>query len=58
MLTLPLLITEIVLAVLLSAFEFELTNKPVFWNQAPVIYPSMSEKGQPELQLKVKVLKA
>ena len=54
----PLLVIEIVLAVLLSTFEFELTDKPVFWNQAPVIYPSMSEKGQPELQLKVKVLKA
>ena len=51
-------IVEIVLAVLLSSFEFELTDKPVFWNQAPVMYPSMSWDGKPELQLNVKALKS
>ena len=43
---------------LLSSFEFELTDKPVFWNQAPVMYPSMSWDGKPELQLKVRALRA
>ncbi|KAH9941830.1 cytochrome P450 [Epithele typhae] len=50
---------KIVLSVLLPAFSFELTDKPVAWNSSAVIYPTMGEESsKPELLLMVKALKA
>ena len=44
---------EIVLSVLLTAFRFELTDKPVVWNFSIVEYPTMGERStKPELLLK------
>ena len=49
---------EILIAELLSSFKFELSDTPVFWNQAPVMYPSMGDPmSKPELRLKLKALK-
>ena len=45
------------LAVLLSKFKFELTEKPIYWNLAPVTYPTVVADGsKPELPLKVTML--
>ncbi len=42
------------LSVLLMAFKFELTDKPVVWNFSVVEYPTMGESStEPELLLKV-----
>ena len=49
--------TEIVLAVLLSTYSFSMTDRPIAWNQAAVLYPSMGEESaKPELCLMVKSL--
>ena len=46
------------LAILLSTYSFELSDKPVAWNLSPVVYPTMGEDSpKPELRLKVKLLK-
>ncbi len=51
---LTILAAEIVLSVLLMAFKFELTDKPVIWNFSVVEYPTMGESStKPELLLKV-----
>lgn len=51
-------IAEVVLAVLLSTFTFELTEKPIYWNMATVQYPSTDPHGaHPELPMKVGLLK-
>ncbi|EIW54967.1 cytochrome P450 [Trametes versicolor FP-101664 SS1] len=45
---------KVVLAVLLSHFTFELTEKRIWWNMATVQYPSADPRGEhPELPLKV-----
>ncbi|KAI0690556.1 cytochrome P450 [Cerioporus squamosus] len=45
---------KIVLSVMLTAFKFELTDKPVVWNFSVVEYPTMGESStKPELLLKV-----
>ena len=45
--------------VLLSNYSFERTDKPVAWNQSPVMYPTMGEEStKPELRLKLKLLRA
>ncbi len=47
-------IAEVILAVLISTFTFELTEKHVYWNMATVQYPSTDPRGAlPELPLKV-----
>ncbi|PIL26726.1 cytochrome P450 [Ganoderma sinense ZZ0214-1] len=48
---------KVVLAVLLTKFKFELTEKPIYWNLAPVTYPTVVADGShPELPLKVTML--
>ncbi|KAI0806688.1 cytochrome P450 [Fomes fomentarius] len=48
---------KVVLAVLLTAFKFELTDKPVAWNNSAVSYPTMGEEStKPELVLRVQAL--
>ena len=50
---------EVILSVLLPAFSFEVTDKPVACNASAVQYPTMGEESEkPELLLKVKALKA
>ncbi|KAI0823809.1 cytochrome P450 [Trametes gibbosa] len=45
---------KVVLVVLLSAFKFELTNKPITWNSSAVMYPSTGEESsKPEMFLKL-----
>ncbi len=53
------IMAEIVLSILLTAFKFELTDKPVVWNFSVVDYPTMGESStKPELLLKVSPLLA
>ncbi|TBU26014.1 cytochrome P450 [Dichomitus squalens] len=48
---------KVVLAVLLSTFKFELTEKAIYWNIAPIVYPSVVPDGsKPELPIKVTLL--
>lgn len=44
---------EVVLATLMPAFTFELTDKPIEWNCAGVAYPSVGESFKPEMPLRV-----
>ncbi|KAI0333106.1 cytochrome P450 [Cubamyces sp. BRFM 1775] len=45
---------KIVLAMLLPAFRFELSERPVFWNAAGVAYPSAGDYStKPEMPLRV-----
>ncbi|RPD65435.1 cytochrome P450 [Lentinus tigrinus ALCF2SS1-7] len=46
-----------VLFVLLQQFRFETTGKPISWNFAAVQYPSVGPEGEPEMPLKVVVLR-
>ncbi|EIW62374.1 cytochrome P450 [Trametes versicolor FP-101664 SS1] len=49
---------KVVLAVLISTFTFELTDKPVWWNMAGVQYPSADADGEhPGLPMKVRLVK-
>ncbi|KAH9941100.1 cytochrome P450 [Epithele typhae] len=48
---------KVVLAVLLTSFSFELTDKEVRWNMSAVMYPSMEDSCKPGLLLRVKPLK-
>lgn len=49
---------EVVLAVLISTFTFELTDKPIWWNMAGVQYPSVDADGDhPGLPMKVGLVK-
>ena len=42
------------MVVLLSAFKFELTEKPIAWNSSAVTYPTTGEENtRPEMFLKV-----
>lgn len=46
--------TEVVLTVLLSKLKFEMTDRPIAWNSAAVIYPTTGEgSDRPEMFLKV-----
>ncbi|KAI8974184.1 cytochrome P450 [Trametes punicea] len=46
---------KVVLAVLLSAFKFELTEKPITWNSSGVMYPTTGEESDaPEMLLRVR----
>ena len=48
---------EVVLAVLLTSFSFELTDEPIVWNSSAVLYPTMGEEStKPEMLLKVNAL--
>ncbi len=48
---------EVVLAVLLTAFRFELTDRPIAWNSSAVSYPTMGEEStKVEMLLKVQAL--
>ncbi|KAI0917649.1 hypothetical protein AcW1_010348 [Taiwanofungus camphoratus] len=50
---------KVVLAVLLSTFTFELTDKPIVWNVAGVWYPTVGkESNEPSMPLKVRLCKA
>ena len=50
-------IAEVVLSVLLPAFKFELTEKPVSWFSSAVSYQTMGEEStKPEMLLKVQAL--
>ncbi|OJT02010.1 Cytochrome P450 3A24 [Trametes pubescens] len=44
---------KVVLATLIPAFSFELTDKPIEWNDAGVAYPSVGESFIPEMPLRV-----
>ena len=49
--------SEVVLSVLLSSFEFELTEKEITWNFGAVTFPTMGlDSEKPEMQLKVRAL--
>ncbi|KAH9941835.1 cytochrome P450 [Epithele typhae] len=49
---------KVVLAVLLSTFEFDLSDKQVYWNVAPVVYPSVMPSGRDAaMPMKVTLLK-
>ncbi|KAI0648490.1 cytochrome P450 [Trametes meyenii] len=49
---------KVVLATLIPAFKFELSDKPIYWNPAGVVYPSVSEgSSKPEMPLKVTSIK-
>ena len=51
-------LAEVVLAVLISNFTFELSDKEIVWNNAGVAYPSVGrESKKPELPLKVSPLR-
>ena len=50
-------ILEAVLAVLLSTFTFEHTNKEIKWNLAGIIYPTVGDEKSPSLPLKVGMVK-
>ena len=48
---------EVVLATLVSNFEFGLSNKPIVWNFAGVAYPTTNhESSKPEMTLKVSLV--
>lgn len=44
---------EVVLAVMLSTFTFERTEKVIQWNIAGVSYPTVEGNSQPQLPLKM-----
>ncbi|KAM5545439.1 hypothetical protein V8D89_000477 [Ganoderma adspersum] len=49
--------TKVVLATLLPAFAFELTDQEITWNFSSINYPTMGEESsKPEMLLKVKAL--
>ena len=51
------LFPEVVLATLLPAFAFKLTEDEITWNFSAVNYPTMGGKGaKPEMRLKVRAL--
>ena len=46
-------LSEVILAVLVSTFTFEHTEKEIKWNLAGIIYPSVGDEKGPSLPLKV-----
>ncbi|KAI0631342.1 cytochrome P450 [Trametes polyzona] len=49
---------KVVLTTLLPAFKFELTEKPIRWNLAGIIYPSVEAGGKPSMPLRMTPLTA
>ncbi|KAI0657157.1 cytochrome P450 [Cubamyces menziesii] len=49
---------KVVLATLLPAFKFELSDKPIAWNVAGVAYPSIGDSSKPEMPLRVTRIEA
>ncbi|KAI9069463.1 cytochrome P450 [Trametes sanguinea] len=50
---------KVVLATLLPAFQFDMSDKPIFWNAAGVAYPSTHEEStKPEMPMRVTRIKA
>ncbi|KAI0355873.1 cytochrome P450 [Trametes cingulata] len=49
---------KVVLATLISTFTFELTEKPINWNLAGVVYPTVGDDIRPSLPLRVALAKA
>lgn len=46
--------SEIVLSVLLSAFKFDMSDKPITWNSSIVVYPTTGDVNtHPEMFLKL-----
>ena len=51
---LTMLFAEIVLAILVSSFHFDLGEKPIYWNFGGVSFPTSSRNGdKPEMFLSV-----
>lgn len=50
-------LVEVVLATLLSTFKFELSDKPIYWNLAGIIYPTAVLGGKTSMPLRVTLLK-
>ncbi|EIW54929.1 cytochrome P450 [Trametes versicolor FP-101664 SS1] len=48
---------KVVLATLLSTFKFELSDKPIHWNLAGIIYPTAELGGKTSMPLRVTLLK-
>ncbi|KAH9933818.1 uncharacterized protein B0H18DRAFT_870184, partial [Fomitopsis serialis] len=49
---------KVVLAVLISAFTFESTGKPILWTTADNMFPTVGKDGiRPELPLRVGLYK-
>ena len=43
---------------LLSTFKFELGEKPIIWNYAGVVFPSVKKEGyEPEMPMRVSLVK-
>ena len=55
-LTLVSFVLEVALAVLLSTFTFEHTEKEIKWNLASIIYPTVGDEKRPSLPLKVEIV--
>ncbi|KAH9890480.1 cytochrome P450 [Cubamyces lactineus] len=50
---------KIVLATLLPAFKFELSDTPIFWNAAGITYPSAGDYStKPEMPLRLTMIRA
>ena len=50
-------LAEVILSVLLSRLKFEPTDKPIVWNHATVMYPTVGkESRRPELHLRVSLV--
>ncbi len=50
---------EVVLVMLVSAFKFELSETPIFWNFAGIAYPTTTKGNmRPEMYLKVSMASA
>jgi len=51
-------VVEVVLAVLLSSFTVEMSDKPIEWNVAGVWYPTVGKQSdQPQLPMKLSLYK-
>ncbi|KAI0716977.1 cytochrome P450 [Earliella scabrosa] len=48
---------KVILSVLISNFTFEFTEKPIHWNLAGVIYPTVGDDPQPSLPMRVRLTK-
>ncbi|KAH9846398.1 cytochrome P450 [Lenzites betulinus] len=48
---------KVVLATLIPAFNFEMTEKPIRWNAAGVMYPSVGESSKSAMPLRVTRIK-
>ena len=56
---LPIARAEVVLAVLVANFMFELGSKEIVWNNAGVAYPTVGKESKtPEMPLKVSAIRS